>query len=74
MSASGSAGRRRKRAPASSISTTKNRKSVSVRICVLKTTSVTESAAMMPAISPMRGEIRPPRAAMSTQVPASITA
>ena len=67
-------GRSRKRAPASSISVKKKTKSESVRIWVLNTTSVTESAARTPAINPASGEISAPRAAMNVQVPASITA
>jgi len=67
-------GARMKYAPAGSIEVKKKRKSVSVSSCVLKTMRVTDSAARMPAINPTRGETSVPSAAMSVQVPASITA
>ena len=66
-------GRSKKRAPASSIAVKKKRKSGSVRTWLLVTISVTDSAARMPAISPTSGEMSAPSAAMSAQVPASIT-
>ena len=65
--------RRKKRAPASSIAVKKKRKSASVKLWLLVTISVTDSAARMPAISPTSGEMSAPSAAMSAQVPASIT-
>ena len=72
--ASPAVGRSKKRAPANSIKVKKKRKSDSVRICVLNTMRVTDSAARMPPINATGGEIRAPSAAMSAQVVASITA
>src|SRR6266511_3467275 len=49
-------GRRRRCAPASSITVKKKRNSESGRIWVLNTMSVTDTAARIPAINPKRGE------------------